>query len=195
MKREEAGVRIAVFGVSGSGKSTLARRLAAALGVPHVELDAINWQAGWHDLNTHDLPEFRRRVARAVAGEGWVSDGNYGRVRDLVLARATHVIWLDYPRSLVMRRVLWRSLRRAATRREVWPGTGNREAFRQWLDADHPVRWAWRSYPEQRRTYAALLANPALAHLERHRLRHPGEVEPLLRRLLAQAGHEAGRER
>ena len=192
MKREEARVRIAVFGVSGSGKSTLARRLAAALGVPHVELDAINWQAGWHDLNTHDLPEFRRRVARAVAGEGWVSDGNYGRVRDLVLARATHAIWLDYPRSLVMRRVLWRSLWRAVAQREIWPGTGNREAFRQWLDADHPVRWAWRSYPEQQRTYAALLADPALAHLERHRLRHPDAAEALLRRLRAGNGGAAG---
>ncbi|UPG71911.1 AAA family ATPase [Roseomonas gilardii subsp. gilardii] len=178
-------MRVAVFGVSGSGKSTLARRLAAALGVPHVELDAINWQAGWRDLNTHDLPEFRRRVALAVAAEGWVSDGNYGRVRDLVLDRATHVIWLDYPRSLVMRRVLWRSLRRAVTRREIWPGTGNREAFRQWLDADHPLRWAWRTYHQQRRAYAALLEDPGLAHLERHRLRHPDEVEPLFRRLLA----------
>lgn len=178
-------MRVAVFGVSGSGKSTLARRLAAALGVPHVELDAINWQAGWRDLNTHDLPEFRRRVALAVAAEGWVSDGNYGRVRDLVLDRATHVIWLDYPRSVVMRRVVWRSLRRAVTRREIWPGTGNREAFRQWLDADHPVRWAWRTYHQQRRVYAALLEDPGLAHLERHRLRHPDEVEPLFRRLLA----------
>ena len=178
-------MRVAVFGVSGSGKSTLARRLAAALGVPHVELDAINWQAGWRDLNTHDLPEFRRRVALAVAAEGWVSDGNYGRVRDLVLDRATHVIWLDYPRSLVMRRVVWRSLRRAVTRREIWPGTGNREAFRQWLDADHPVRWAWRTYHQQRRVYVALLEDPGLAHLERHRLRHPDEVEPLFRRLLA----------
>ena len=40
-------MRIAVVGSSGSGKSTLARRLAVELGLTHIELDAINWQAGW----------------------------------------------------------------------------------------------------------------------------------------------------
>jgi adenylate kinase family enzyme len=34
--------RIVVVGVSGNGKTTLSRRLAAQLGVPYVELDALN---------------------------------------------------------------------------------------------------------------------------------------------------------
>jgi hypothetical protein len=28
----------------------------------------------------------------------------------------------------------------ATTRRELW--NGNRETFRDWLDPDHPIRWA-----------------------------------------------------
>jgi adenylate kinase family enzyme len=38
-------LRIAVVGTSGVGKSTLAKALAQQFGIPHTELDAINWQA------------------------------------------------------------------------------------------------------------------------------------------------------
>ena len=41
-----------------------------------------------------------------------MTDGNYSRVQDLIWARADTVIWLDPPRYLVMRRVIWRTLRR-----------------------------------------------------------------------------------
>jgi len=43
--------RVSVVGVSGSGKTTVARALAARLGVPHVELDAIYHQPGWTGLD------------------------------------------------------------------------------------------------------------------------------------------------
>ncbi|MFC3068133.1 P-loop NTPase family protein [Phenylobacterium soli] len=178
-------MRVAVVGTSGSGKSTFARALAARIGAPHVELDAINWQADWRDLNTHDVPEFRRRVAAAVEAPAWVSEGNYSKVRDLVLARATHLVWLDYPRLLTVRRVLWRSFARAITKRELWPGTGNREEFRRWLDKEHPIRWAWDTYDERRAAYAVLFEAPEAAHLSKHRLRRPQEAQPLLERLAA----------
>jgi len=173
-------VRVAVVGTSGSGKSTFARRLAEMAGTPHIELDALNWQADWRDLSTHDPEEFRRRVARAVAQESWVSDGNYGKVRDLILARATDLIWLDYSRPLTLRRVVWRSFRRAISQEELWPGTGNREALRRWLDREHPIRWAWDTYHARRAAYAEMFADPATAHLKKHRLRHPREAAPLM---------------
>ncbi len=77
-------MRIVVVGTSGAGKTTLARRIAALLELPHIELDAINWQSGWRDLTRHDPEEFVRRVDEAIQAEAWVVDGNYGPVRDRV---------------------------------------------------------------------------------------------------------------
>ena len=37
-------MRIVVIGTPGAGKTTLARRIAGQLELPHIELDAINWQ-------------------------------------------------------------------------------------------------------------------------------------------------------
>jgi adenylate kinase family enzyme len=176
-------VRVSVIGTSGSGKTTFAAELARASGARHVDLDAINWQPGWQDLNVHDPDEFRRRVADAVAAETWVSCGNYSKVRPLVLARATHLVWLDYAKPIVMGRVLRRSFSRAWTGDELWPGTGNTETFSRWLDREHPIRWAWDTYERRRRDYAAMFEDPARGHIEKHRLRHPREAAGLIAKL------------
>jgi adenylate kinase family enzyme len=47
-------MRIVVVGTTGAGKTTLARGIAALLELPHIELDAINWQSGWRDLTRQD---------------------------------------------------------------------------------------------------------------------------------------------
>ncbi len=180
-------MRIAVVGSSGSGKSTLAKRLGDAMRAPHIELDAINWQAGWQDLNTTDPAEFTHRVEAAIASETWVSDGNYSKVRSLVVVRATHIVWLDYDRSVIMRRVIGRSLARSLSGQEVWPGTGNRETWNRWLDKDHPIRWAWDTFERRRASYETAFETKKPAHLTVHRLRHPREAEPLLERLVREA--------
>ena len=180
-------MRVAIIGSSGSGKSTLARRLGEALATPVLELDAVNWQAGWRDLNTHEPEEFRRRVSEAIAADHWVTDGNYSLVQPLILARATDLVWLDYERWLIMSRVLRRSVVRAWTGRELWPGTGNRENWRHWLDREHPIRWAWDTFAERRVRYAALFDDPRLARVTRYRLRRPGEADALVDQLARKA--------
>ena len=172
-----------MVGSSGSGKSTTARAIGAALSLPVIELDAINWQAGWRDLNTHDPDEFVRRVGAAVAAPAWVVDGNYGRVQPAVLGRATDVAWLDLPFGLVMRRVVARSLARSITRKEVWPGTGNIEQWRSWLSGDHPVWWSLTHFAQRRRRYEAAFADPRLGRLTVHRLRTRAEVIAFVEKL------------
>jgi adenylate kinase family enzyme len=167
--------RIAVVGNSGSGKTSLAHRLAERLGVPHVELDAIHHQADWVPLP----PEvFRSVVGSALAGDGWVVDGNYGEVRDLVWGRADTLVWLDLPRRIVVRRVVLRTVVRAVLRRELW--NGNREPIRDVLRLDDPersiVRWSWSQHGPYRQRYAALTADPTWSHLEVVRLRSAREV-------------------
>ena len=166
--------RVSVVGNSGSGKSTLAVALAARLGTPCVELDAIFHQPGWTEL---PVEEFRARVADAAAGDAWVIDGNYSAVRDLVWARADTVVWLDLPRPAVMRRVLSRTVRRAARRQELW--NGNREPWSNFFSLDPQrsiVVWAWTQHRKYRTRYEAAMANPAWAHLRFVRLRSAADV-------------------
>jgi adenylate kinase family enzyme len=137
--------RVSVVGTSGAGKSTLAAALARELDAEFLELDSVFHQPGWVPLPRED---FRRRVAAAVAGERWVIDGNYtSQVKDLVWARADTVVWLDLPRRTVMRRVIWRSLWRAAKRTELW--NGNRERWRNFFSVDKEesvIAWAWQTH-------------------------------------------------
>jgi hypothetical protein len=44
--RSPIGQHVHVLGNSSSGKSTVGLRLSRALGVPFVELDALNWKPG-----------------------------------------------------------------------------------------------------------------------------------------------------
>ena len=170
--------RVSVVGNSGSGKSTLARKLAAALGVSHLELDSVFHQPGWEQLPPD---EFKRLVAARTDEDGWVIDGNYSAVRPVVWARADTVVWLDLPRRTVMRQVTWRTLRRALTRQELW--NGNREPvanFFRWDPEESVISWAWHKHSEYRDRYAAAAKDPANAHLTFIRLRSHRDIDRFL---------------
>jgi adenylate kinase family enzyme len=170
--------RISVVGNSGSGKTTLARALAAALGVPHLELDSIFHQPGWQPL---DRTIFVQRVTEFTDAPGWVVDGNYSAVRDVVWSRADTVIWLDLPRRRVMRQVIWRTLRRTVTRAELW--NGNREQWRNLLKPPEEsiILWAWTKHGAYRDRYLAAAADPANGHLKFVRVRSGRQMAALLR--------------
>lgn len=166
-------VRIVVVGSTGSGKTTLARELARLHGVAHVELDALNWDPGWTQA---PVEVFRQRVAAALEGrEGWVVDGNYSRVRDLVWPRATSIVWLDFPLRIVLWRLFWRTLRRWWRREELW--NGNRERFTDnFLSKDSLFLWAIQTYGRRRREFPALFQAPEHAHIHVVRLPSPAEM-------------------
>ncbi|MEM1011437.1 MAG: adenylate kinase [Planctomycetota bacterium] len=142
------GPRILVLGTSGSGKSTLARAAAQRLGVGHIELDAAFHGPDWTPM---DEGLFRQKVSAFTTEAAWVIDGNYGMVRDIILARATTVVWLDPPRWRVMWQVITRSAKRVIFQEKLW--NDNRERLSAWLDPEHPIRWAWSTHHPRRRQF------------------------------------------
>lgn len=166
--------RVSVVGVSGSGKTTVASMLSEALEVPHLELDSIFHQPGWQP---RDPSDFRRDVAGFVAQDGWVVDGNYGAVRDLVWDRADTVVWLDPPRAIAMLQVVSRTLRRVLLRRELW--NGNREVLSnlwQRNPEENIVLWTWKTHGRTRARYEAAREDPRWSNIRFVHLRNRKEV-------------------
>jgi energy-coupling factor transporter ATP-binding protein EcfA2 len=175
--------RILVLGRTGSGKTTLARQLAAALEVPHVELDSLYFGPGF---STVSLPVLRERTTAAIAAERWVIDGNKRAVRDLVWPRADTIVWLDYPLGVS----LWRLTRRARRRTAVLKAEAGAETGlpRQLLAGGKGVLTALRSHAGQRREYPRMFAQPANRHLAVVRLRSPRATRRWLEAATAEAG-------
>jgi len=172
--------RVSIVGTSGSGKSTVGAALARALDVPFVELDAINHQPNWVQL---PVGEFRVQVEEIASAPGWVIDGNYSSVQDLVWERADTVVWLDYPRCVVMAQVIWRTLSRIVRRTELW--NGNRESWRSFLTLDPEesvIVWAWMHVASNHDRYLAESLDPGRPGLRFVRLSNRDEAAALIER-------------
>jgi energy-coupling factor transporter ATP-binding protein EcfA2 len=179
--------RILILGRTGSGKTTLARELAAALHVPHVELDALFFGP---EFSTAPLPLLRERTRAAIAGDRWVTDGNKRAVRDLVWPRADTIVWLDYPLGVSLWRLAKRARRRTSSLKAQAAKNGRKAALPgQLLAAGSGVLTALRSHAGQRREYPRMFAEPANQHLAVVRLRSPRAA----RRWLARATSGAER--
>ncbi len=168
----DLGTRINVVGTCGSGKTTVARELADRLGFIHVELDALSWGPNW-TMEPDDA--FRAVVAAASAGDRWVIDGNYRKVRSIVWARVDTIVWLDYSFPRVFEQLLRRTIRRALTHEELWHG--NRERLRtSFFSRDSILLWAIKTHRRRQREYPALLARPEYERPRVVRLRSPRET-------------------
>ncbi len=166
--------RVVIIGSTGSGKSTLAGQLAPRLNAAIIDPDALFWEADWQ---TAPPLVFRERVAQAVSGERWIFAGNYGSVRDLVWLRADTLIWLNYPLSLIFRRLFRRTVRRIVTQENLW-GSGNRETWRkQFLTRDSLFVWLIKSHRRRQREIPYLLRLPEYAHLTMISLNSPRETD------------------
>ncbi len=168
--------RVVVIGTSCSGKTTFAKSLAQKLNVLHIELDAIHWKENWTPAPTE---EFRASARVATAPETWVLDGNYSAVRDIVWARATTLIWLDYPFPVVAGRALGRTLRRAVSQEPLW--AGNTETLRRaLLSKDSILWWVLKTYRKRRRDYPLRFREPQNRHLEVTVISSPAQAEEFL---------------
>jgi len=168
--------RTLVVGTSGSGKTTFAAALAKRLGYPHIELDAFFWKPCPPRWESRGAQEFTEGLAPEIARECWIADGNHRAARDLLIARATCVIWLRYPLPLVFARALRRTVRRVATR-EPSHG-GNVETFAgAFLSFDGIPWWVLRMH--RRRTWE-FTDTGLRARVPVHELQSPAQAAAFL---------------
>ena len=165
--------RIVVVGTTGSGKTTVAAAIAARLGIPHIEMDALFWRPGWSETPDEQLfPEVDRCTERA----SWVLDGNYSRTRPITWPKADTIVWLDYSFPRVFGQLLRRTIRRASTREPLWEGCIEdwRTSF---FSRESILLWCLQTHWKRRRSYPRILSRPEHAHLQVVRLRTPRETQ------------------
>jgi adenylate kinase family enzyme len=182
------------MGGSCVGKTTVSRRLAVALGLPHIELDALHHDPGWREVSAE---VFQARVLAAfeAASDGWVADGNYrAKLGSRVLERADTAVILDPPLHVAFGRSLRRTIGRTITREELW--NGNREQIRHLFTRNWIPWWVVRTHRHYGREIPERVA--AHPHLDVVHLRSDAEVERWLQSIQpteSMSGNSNGRER
>lgn len=169
-----APARVIVVGTAGAGKTTLARAVAARLGIEHVEIDGLFHGPAWTPR-----PSFLDDVRAFVARDAWVTEWQYDAARPILLERATLAVWLDYPLSLRMVRVVRRTVVRRLRRETLWNGNVEGPLWTFVTDRDHIVRWAWRT----RHKYDDIAAVVAHAGVPLVRLRSAAAADAWLESL------------
>lgn len=172
---------VLVAGPSGVGKTTLCRRLAAELGAPHTEIDAL-----FHGPNWTPRPEFEADVERFTAAPAWVTEWQYEPVRDRLAARADLMVWLDLPFwRVTLPQVIRRTVNRRLRRVHLWNGNVEPALHTFFTDREHIVRWSVATrHLYRERVPLAAAHNPGLTVV---RLRSRRQVKAWLAGSLAAA--------
>ena len=137
------------------------------------------------ELDARQLRGCQARIVKAMAADRWVSDGNYGKFREIQLPRTTTLVWLDYSLPVCLLRLLRRTVIRTVTRKELW--AGNRESFyRQFFSKRSIFLFLFRQHPQLRRHYWDMVHGEA-GHLKVIRLGSPREARRLVRACAARS--------
>lgn len=85
--------KILVFGNSGSGKTTLASRLADEHGISRLDLDSVSWiSPGTRKSFVDSVREINDFIKQ---NEGWVIEGCYGSLIEVVAKYCTEMHFLN----------------------------------------------------------------------------------------------------
>jgi adenylate kinase family enzyme len=161
------------MGDPGSGKSTVAKAISDRLDLPYFELDAVHWLANWQ---MKGLDDFRGEVRDIAAEDKWVVDGNYTKVRDIILARADTLIFLSPPLFVSIPRLIKRTLRRVFLKEELW--AGNRESIKNtFFSSESLILFSLRSHKRRGQQFLNIQKNKKFQHFQFHRFRKQSEID------------------
>lgn len=169
--------KILVIGTSGSGKTTLAKKLSKKLGIPHFQLDELQFMDHW-EIKSDET--FFDEISKAVSNKAWIIDGNYGRTHHLTWTEADTVIWIDLPFWLTIYQNFSRSLIRSITKKKVWEGIECRESLKQLFSKDSVTLWAIQTYESNRKRYTERINSENFKHLQFHHLRSRRQIKKFL---------------
>jgi adenylate kinase family enzyme len=167
--------RVLIIGSGGAGKSTLARRLGEATGIEVVHLDILHWRPGWKEA---PKAEFLEAVEKALKKDAWIMDGNFGGTMEMRLKACDTVIFLDFPRTVCLYRVIKRRLTyRSRHRPDMSEGCNEK------IDYEF-LHWVW-TFPKH--TKAAIEERLKRFENEKNviRLHSKKEVEEFIKKIKA----------
>ncbi|NAW88537.1 shikimate kinase [Photobacterium halotolerans] len=163
--------RINIVGTSGSGKTTVGRMLAAKLGFPYLEMDAMFWKPNWQQSTDE---EFFLKLEHALSQETWVLDGNYNRTAPIKWASVDTVIWVDYSFARTLYQAVKRAFIRSVSKQELWNKAGNVETFsKSFFSKDSVILWTLKTYKSNRVRYTEMFNDPKYSHIKLVRVTSP----------------------
>lgn len=127
-------MKVHIIGGSGSGKSFLAERLSKEYGIPHYDLDDIQWD----DTSSYGVkrnPKERRiLLEKILENEDWIIEGVYYAWCQQCFEEADKIYLLNVPRYKYRFRIIRRFIRR-----KLGIEKGKKETFKSVLAL---LKWA-----------------------------------------------------
>ncbi len=128
-------MKIHIIGGPGSGKSTLARGLSRTYGVPHCDLDELQWDAAAENYGKKRDAAERDALLRGILEQDeWIIEGVYFAWCAQCFADADRIFLLTVPRAVYRRRIIVRFIKR-----KLGLEKGKREKLK---DLRSLLRWA-----------------------------------------------------
>ena len=144
-------MKIHIIGGSGSGKSFLAEALSKEYGIPHYDLDELQWDQQAAAYGTKRDPQERQRLLEQILKQpDWIVEGVYYAWCQQCFADADWIYLLSVPRYQYRYRII-----RRFVRRKLGIEKGKKESLQSVANL---LKWADRYQEENMVEIRAILA-------------------------------------